>query len=505
MKGLLEPASSSSLQSGLHDLSEPLQEAFTPYLQNEGSKRQAEERIEHFQSNVKLRQENALDFLHSIGSVTEVDSVIKDNTYSDMLMVGLRALPEPLQKYVMPYLKDETTLEEVEKRLAESESNTKLRQNSALDLLDALGQAEGTGNKVLDLSKEAKEQGNLSEDENMPASEGGTLSDPGEETSRQSIPTATTARRSQSRNICPNFFDWGSLRAHQLIATEDIMQTKYLTTLALYETVKFNVSMKGNGIGLEGLVKLIRHWFHKDDFLTYFRSVEREILLPADYSEEENYQQRLKSLDTNLFDLSKFSGFDTRLTSVTYGSSKYGTITLFELTDAAKGVPTKVRPLAAMRQVPKIIMEKMGQGVNGSIKTTLTMPNHKIWDATEQKEIGRLNSPFLKPHFSDCGFHASLSIGDNLKIALSMDYEDAPWSKFAATIPQMVAMLHHKTDIIQNIKSTSVHTCIEERGEQPWVQMEAGPTTSGHENNNPRIIVLAPARGHWVEKRFFWK
>lgn len=137
--------------------------------------------------------------------------------------------------------------------------------------------------------------------------------------------------------------------------------------------------MKGNGIGLEGLVRLIRHWFHKDDFLAYVRSVEREILFPEGYLEEaENHKDRLKSLDTNLFDLSKFSGFDKRLTSVTYGSNKYGTITLFELTDAIKGVPTKIRPLAAMRQVPKIIMEKMGQGINRSIKTTLTMPNHKI-------------------------------------------------------------------------------------------------------------------------------
>lgn len=67
----------------------------------------------------------------------------------------------------------------------------------------------------------------------------------------------------------------------------------------------------------------------------------------------------------------------------------------------------------------------------------------------------------------------------------------------------MGTMLHHKTDIIQNIKSTSVH----DGGmrEQPWVQMEAGPKTSGHENDNSRIIVLAPAKGQWVEMKFFWK
>lgn len=40
---------SSSFQTELDDLSEPLQEAFAPYLQNEVIRRQVEERIAHFQ------------------------------------------------------------------------------------------------------------------------------------------------------------------------------------------------------------------------------------------------------------------------------------------------------------------------------------------------------------------------------------------------------------------------------------------------------------------------
>lgn len=136
---------------------------------------------------------------------------------------------------MIPHLEDETNLEEAEKRLAEFGSNTKLGQNSALDLLDELGLAEGTRNRDQGLPKDAKEQGGPPEDE-TPTSEGKTPFDPGEEASRQSIPTTTTARRSQPRGICPILFDWSSLRTHQLVATEDIMQKKYLTTLALHET-----------------------------------------------------------------------------------------------------------------------------------------------------------------------------------------------------------------------------------------------------------------------------
>lgn len=76
----------------------------------------------------------------------------------------------------------------------------------------------------------------------------------------------------------------------------------------------------------------------------------------------------------------------------------------------------------------------MGQGINGSSKTTLTIPKHRIWDATEQKEVGPLNPHILKPNISSCGSDISHSIGDDLRTALSMDYEDAPWSKLAATI-----------------------------------------------------------------------
>lgn len=60
---------------------------------------------------------------------------------------------------MIPHLEDETNLEEAEKRLAEFGSNTKLGQNSALDLLDELGLAEGTRNRDQGLPKDAKEQG----------------------------------------------------------------------------------------------------------------------------------------------------------------------------------------------------------------------------------------------------------------------------------------------------------------------------------------------------------
>jgi hypothetical protein len=87
-----------------------------------------------------------------------------------------------------------------------------------------------------------------------------------------------------------------------------------------------------------------------------------------------------------------------------------------------------------------------------------------------------------------------------LKIALSIDGIAAP--SFNATIPQMIAMLHHKTEIIENIESTP---CTEQDGRELAVRMVEGPELSGHSNNNPRITVFAPSKGKWVDEKISWK
>ncbi|RYP70254.1 hypothetical protein DL771_005557 [Monosporascus sp. 5C6A] len=468
------------LLTGLDELCKPLREAFARFLDDEIFRKEAEERFGQLQSNTKLRQESAIDFLHSLGSAVGVDDTTHGTSHSDELMVGLQGLPQPLQEALTPYLEDETFGAQLQERFAELKSNTQLRQESALDLLNALGLEEEIGKADHNPSKDAKREGDLPGDgeapvpvdEAVPVPEGDAPPVPGDEAALHQGPAVDVEPPLQPPNPPPNFFDWASFQARQLDPTEDILENKYLATLALYETVKINFSMQGVSIEVEKLARLIRHFFHKVEFLAFFRSVSRPILLPLDNPEEDVDQQRLKNLDANLFDTSKFNGFDTRLTSV-----------------------------------PKIVVKKIGEGIKDSTRTMLTMPHHKIWDATEQKKIGQRNAPVLKPDLAPhIGHDGAHPIGDVLKIALSMD-EDAPLSRVIATVPQMTAMLHHKTDVIENIMSTHVHDTLEEGGEQPWVRMVAGPERKGHTHNNPRvhIIVLAPAKGKWVEEKLAWK
>jgi hypothetical protein len=207
----------------------------------------------------------------------------------------------------------------------------------------------------------------------------------------------------------------------------------------------------------------------------------------------------LENLDINLFDTSKFSGFDYRLTSVTYNDGKYGTITLFMVT-LEGGRLSKIRPLAAMGGVPKIVVQKFGDGIKGSSKTTLSMPNDDIWEATTQWRSGPRRERLLGAHFTPhTREHSGFGIEEILKTTLSID--NSFFDSFNATVPQMIAMLHHKTGLIENIESTPVKPSADWCG----VELVKGPDMIGHMNDNPRIIVWAPKKGSWVEEKVSWR
>lgn len=156
-----------------------------------------------------------------------------------------------------------------------------------------------------------------------------------------------------------------------------------------------------------------------------------------------------------------------------------------------------------MRGVPKIVVQKIGEGIKGWRKTTLSMPQDEIWEATKQWKIGPRKPQVSRPDFTQHdGGPGESEIEEALRTALSMD-DDMSFHSFNATVPQMVAMLHHKAALMENIESTPVYS--EPNGDWRGVRMVQGPDMFGHEYNKPRIIVLAPARGSWAEEKLSWK
>jgi len=196
---------------------------------------------------------------------------------------------------------------------------------------------------------------------------------------------------------------------------------------------------------------------------------------------------------------------------VTYGNRadcSYGTITTFDVT-IGNGGPIKIQLKAAMEYVPKFILQKFGDGMMIN-RTTLFMPQNRVWETTTQQTtsgtlfeiLSRLFSRGRKPDVEQNEVPGEPEIGQPLKTALSIG--GTSFRKFYATVPQMIAMLHHKAGLIENIRSEPVS--FEPSGGKRVVKMVLGPEQSGHHTiSPPHIIVFAPCEGEWIDERLSWK
>ncbi|CEJ56729.1 hypothetical protein PMG11_02927 [Penicillium brasilianum] len=503
------------IRIGLRELPRPLRKAFSTFLDDVVFEDDVIEQFEHLRSNIQLRQRSAQEFLSSVGSLLGEDDVDTDFNDAGNPMTDDTGLPELLEEAMVPSLKDERTKVEIMEQIRRLRNNPQLRQRTASEILDVLALEDkegGPGNSPANdsgqedrLPTSAPVEGSHSTEGLPPRSNERSLSG-GDARNDHSLAVNDTPVV-QPPDSPEKFFDWATYKDHQLDAKQDILENKHLVTLALYESVKVNVEAGGFNIGLEGFAKLIRNWLHKEDLLAFYRSLPRIILLPLGDGDGHVDRQRLEKLDIELFDSSKFNGSDRRLTSITYGDSKYGTITVFELTKGDDGTPKTIRPKAAMREVPKIILKKMAEGIKGGSKTMLTMPHHKIWEVTEQIKIKMRKLPVLKPDLRTIDNHnRDDSIGDALKDALSIDDETRS-SRVITTVPQMIAMLHHKTELIENIESTHVTTPVIEGENLPWVRMVDAPDLNGYAHNGAGfyVIVMGPANGKWMEAKLEWK
>ncbi|KAK3943601.1 hypothetical protein QBC46DRAFT_35604 [Diplogelasinospora grovesii] len=529
------------LLSAVNELPQPLQDAFSPFLKDKAAFNRVLHNFSVLSRDTKFRQEIILDFLGALESVREKDGSTEATGHEDALMAGLQDLPEPLRAALLPITNDEAMAGQIRASLVNLQLNRAHREESARDFLDALSGHDD------DLHEDDLHEDDLHEDGHDHPSRGeqragdsgglpfrgsGTGSGSGGEGSAsggnsqsspeggdgvvQEGPAVTTKGPSHLQPPEEKFLDWSTLEGHELQPKPDILGARHMAILALWNDIKVKVSASGFGIELEGIFKLLRECLHRDDFMAYYRSVDRSILLPRlndrDDGQEGHHDTSQRSidelgkLDVMLFDTSKFNGFDTHLTSVTYGDDKYGTIMLFELKRPDRR-PKTLRPVAAMKEVPRIVLEKISNGVPpGSSRTTLSMPHHEIWKGTEQKEvrwgIKKGLTPRLVP-YKDSGGNDG-RIENALKISLSLDDDDQTWSRVRATIPQMIAMLHHKAQLIENIESTPVYD--ETSGDYHGVQMVRAPRRTSHSSSTGvRVIVLAPARGNWIAQELSWK
>lgn len=502
---------SSEFMEGLHALPQPVQQAFASLLEDEAFKNYATKLFDDLKSNARLRQETTMALLHGLGSIQETDIAVRGTSIGKDLIIGLQNLPQQLQETLSPLLEDESFMNQVQERFDGLKKSTELQQKTAVDLLSTLSSKDQTSSEDNAATYSATPQGNSDSSDLSRPSESfsgrekesdrrSTKQPLGDDKTTQKNPTASATPLEQRQISDDKFFDWSTLHSYPLPVTNDILEARYLAALSLWDSLRFNVSASGVGIDLEGFGRLLRNCFHKKDMLAFFRSTVRDIrLLPSDPPKVIS-PQHLLELDKNLFDTSKFSGNDNRLNSVVYGKSRYGTITLFEVTTASDR-PKRIRPMAAMAMVPKIVLQKFSDACEGSSRTTLSMPENEIWKATKQERVDdskRSLKPAIETHN---GQNIALGVDCPLKMALSIG--EVAVHKVIATVPQMVVMLQHKTELIEDIESTAVYA--EQDGHSHGVQMVRGPVLNGHGNNKPQIIVFAPAKANWAEETLSWK
>ena len=193
-----------------------------------------------------------------------------------------------------------------------------------------------------------------------------------------SAPSPARSRDYETREDT-GFFNWAEFR-------EDILPKKRTAMRSPHDEVidAFSELEAGPVKGLGRLAKPLINKYHTSAYLNEFQaSGERVILRPCPPEDAEpttptTTRRELERLETELFDVSKYLGNTNYLTVLTWASdSHWGTVTLFEVdveeTDRAvdwtrtsgrrrKGNPqegVKIRPVAAMEDVPKGILVNM--------------------------------------------------------------------------------------------------------------------------------------------------
>jgi hypothetical protein len=326
-----------------------------------------------------------------------------------------------------------------------------------------------------------------------------------------STQTVTNSAAGPSQEL--PFMQWTRFREHPLASTSDFVEAYHEAILATYENLNVEISVGSNiaSVSLSGFVRKIRDWLHRRDLLAIWRSTPRTVLLPEEYGPNVD-NRRLDALDKELFDTAKFAQFDTRLTTLTYGDGPYGSITLFRTESSNTRAPHGaqiVRPIAAMEHVPKAILVKMNDNVLPSSKTALRVKKQKVeWLSCEEKD---------RPVYAmleNNGEKIGQGYGHGLMKSLSIDPSGKSADGILATIQQMLALWHIKSSILCNVKSTNVRIIRDPAAigyvtfapGQVWrgVRILKGPDQMGHETGNPRVVVLHPLSGGWLNEKLFW-
>ena len=528
-----------------------LREHLAPLLQNDDTRKAVEAEFNILKRDEQSRQASTLDFLYTLGSVKEVnenaiDAIGLDSTLGasqamaeeyqgkelgvstpdhDVDLIGevLQTHPQ-LREHLAPLLQNDDTRKAVEAEFNILKRDEQYRQASTLDFLNSLPDAAqasdnqecgNVSNPIPGYGDFCGRDGNTEGSGDI-TSGGGSVGegggdagggigegcDAGEGDGDAEGGDAEGGGIGEGGHVEDPLMDWTRLEKSKLNPTPDILDQRLTAMLAIYNTLKIEVGVAGYNINMEGFLAPIYRALKRQDLLNYLRSLEGRYIL-----HHPGLAKDPDDLFTQLFENVHLNGFGRYFTAIILGNGAYGSITLYKVdlgtSSHAVFLAKHIRVWAAMTTVPKSVLGKL-EGVPGCGISTLYMPENKIWEATGQRTRGKHFERILSPVVVD---HREQGppVGQPLKEAVSMELE-SPINTFRATIPMMVAMLHHKASILKNISSSPAR----DNGGHMFrnVDLEVEPEPIGHGGaRNARICVLSPCRekNPWAEEMLSWR
>ena len=310
------------------------------------------------------------------------------------------------------------------------------------------------------------------------------------------------------------FAGWEPLVPYDLNAAGNLVQSVIDENQKRWDAAALKVNVLGNSTEIGGFFGIIRNWFTFRDWLSLYRAQARTIFscdgrdvkVPEDLKILENQEH-------HLFDTTKYYGDTEMMTVITYGSGQYGTVSLFKvtLTPHKPGKPSKGRPngCPCIRKA-----STSGHSTRPPDGWPYRAPTKKgkirsLYDGGQfqpspvrifTRSTNKKNKKNLSPWEN---------IGDGWRSALGIAIGDNDDDALAATIPQMMALLHLKGSGLYNLKSTPIeefetpllsvpYNEDDSKSNPDWtiergLKIINGPDRDGHDADRFKVVVLFPS------------
>jgi hypothetical protein len=248
------------------------------------------------------------------------------------------------------------------------------------------------------------------------------------------------------------FTKWAPLEPRSLNAGPSFVQSLSERYQQKYDAANFEVQYGGTGISVPGMIGLIRFWLTPEDIIDLYMATQRTLHVQPNIPETSTYL-----LEKELFNTTKYSGYCTFFTVITYGRGDYGAIELYEITQDAHCLAKSITPVAAAKSVPKTILRSLKKQPK---KIVLLQKRDKI----RYFCAGKQPAPLLvrvETHNARVPNVEWRDLGQAWRRALRIT-ENSSHEGLVATIPQMMAFLHRPDpdcmrSLLRLLKSSVCH------------------------------------------------